>query len=122
MARPYLSLRQVGGAIGCGTNRTSTGIHPELFERAEELTDSGKPGSQFFPNTELAKGAIAFSHVARFAQPALVDGRLGLVMAPGVRLFRVLQFRSTRGRIARVDAVADPRGYGSSNWWSLMTD
>jgi len=55
-----------------------------------------------------AKGAIAFSGAARFAQPALVDGEVGLVVAPRGRLFRVLKFTITRGRIAEIDVIADP--------------
>jgi hypothetical protein len=55
-----------------------------------------------------AKGAVAFSQFARFAQQALVDGGVGLVFAPGGRLFRVLQFTITRGKIVKVDVVADP--------------
>jgi hypothetical protein len=56
---------------------------------------------------ELGEGAVAFSRVARFAQPALADGGVGLVFAPGGRLFRILQFTITRGKIVKVDVVAD---------------
>lgn len=55
-----------------------------------------------------AKGALAFSQHARFAQPALVDGAMGAVMAPRGRLFRALRFTITSGKIVRVDITADP--------------
>lgn len=57
-----------------------------------------------------AKGAVAFSRTVRFAfvQPALVDGAVGLVLARKGRLFRVLRFTIERGKIAKVDIVADP--------------
>jgi RNA polymerase sigma factor (sigma-70 family) len=55
-----------------------------------------------------AKGAIAFSRQARFVQPALIDGAVGLVMAPNGRLFRALLFGFKDGRISQVEVVADP--------------
>jgi RNA polymerase sigma-70 factor (ECF subfamily) len=55
-----------------------------------------------------AQGAIAASHGARFARPALVDGAVGLIVAPRGRLFRVLTFTIANGRITRVDVIADP--------------
>ena len=55
-----------------------------------------------------AKGAIAFSRSIRFAQPALVDGAVGIILAPRGRLFRVLTLAISNGKIARIDIVADP--------------
>lgn len=55
-----------------------------------------------------AKGALAFSQSARFAQPALVNGAVGLIVAPGGRLFRVLRFTTADGKIVHVDVIADP--------------
>jgi RNA polymerase sigma factor (sigma-70 family) len=55
-----------------------------------------------------AKGAIAFSRAARFVRPALVNGTVGIVMAPRGRLLRALSFTITRGKIAQVDVIADP--------------
>ena len=62
-----------------------------------------------------AKGALAFSRFAHFAQPALVDGAVGIVVAPRGRLFRVLHFTITHGKIAQVDVVADPTRLGQLN-------
>ena len=55
-----------------------------------------------------AKGAIAFAQAARFAQPALVDGEVGVVLAPGGRLRRVLRFIFMNDKIAEIEVVADP--------------
>jgi RNA polymerase sigma-70 factor (ECF subfamily) len=52
-----------------------------------------------------ATGALAFSKVARFVQPTLVNGAVGLVWAPRGRLFRVLSFTIACGKI---DVIADP--------------
>ena len=55
-----------------------------------------------------AKGALAFSRATRFTQPALVNGAVGLVLAPRGRLLRALSFTITRGKIVQVDVIADP--------------
>jgi len=54
-----------------------------------------------------AKGAVAFSQLARFVQPALINGTVGLVWAPGGRLTRVLTFTIADGKIVSVDVIAD---------------
>jgi len=55
-----------------------------------------------------AKGAIAAARGARFARPALVDGSVGVVVAPRGKLFRALTFTITRGKIVRIDVIGDP--------------
>jgi len=39
--------------------------------------------------------------------PALIDGSVGLVMAPKGRLFRVLRFTYEGGRIASAEVISD---------------
>jgi RNA polymerase sigma-70 factor (ECF subfamily) len=51
--------------------------------------------------------AVAFAKAARFTQPALVDGELGLVMAPGGHLQRVFKLTIANGKIAQVEIIAD---------------
>jgi RNA polymerase sigma-70 factor (ECF subfamily) len=45
---------------------------------------------------------------ARAAQPALVNGAVGVVVAPRGRLLMVLVFTIRGGKIVEIDAVADP--------------
>jgi RNA polymerase sigma factor (sigma-70 family) len=45
---------------------------------------------------------------ARAARPALVDGAVGVVVAPRGRLLMVLDFKIRDGKIVEIDAVADP--------------
>jgi RNA polymerase sigma-70 factor (ECF subfamily) len=56
---------------------------------------------------EVANNAQAFSANARFAQPALVDDAVGIVVAPYGRLALVLRFSVTAGRITAIDIHAD---------------
>ena len=53
---------------------------------------------------------------ARAARPVLVDGELGLVVAPRGRLLLVLRLTFADGRIAAIDVVADRRRSPGSNW------
>jgi hypothetical protein len=55
-----------------------------------------------------ARGAIAAARGARFAQPALIDGAVGLVVAPRGRLFRALRFTVAQGRVTAVEVIGDP--------------
>jgi RNA polymerase sigma-70 factor (ECF subfamily) len=56
----------------------------------------------------VARGAMASSGRAAFTQPALVDGAVGLVMAPRGRLFLVLSFEYDGDTITGIDVIADP--------------
>jgi RNA polymerase sigma-70 factor (ECF subfamily) len=62
--------------------------------------------------SEEVRGAPAvarqFSGRARAAQPALVDGDIGLVWAPGGQPRVVLGFTITHGKIVAIDQLADP--------------
>ena len=41
-------------------------------------------------------------------RPALVNGAAGAVLAPKERLFSVMAFTVTNGRITQIDALLDP--------------
>jgi RNA polymerase sigma factor (sigma-70 family) len=56
--------------------------------------------------------AATFSGRARAARPALVDGAVGLVWAPGGTPRVVFGFTMTRGKIVEIDLVADPERIG----------
>ena len=53
--------------------------------------------------------ALTFSRRARYGQPALVNGAVGIVVAPRGRLLTVLRFEFAGGRIAAIDVIADPQ-------------
>ena len=59
-----------------------------------------------------AQGAIAFSRMARVVQPALIDGSVGLLLAPGGQLSRALIFKIANGKIVEFEIVADPARLG----------
>jgi RNA polymerase sigma-70 factor (ECF subfamily) len=54
-----------------------------------------------------AKGAVAYAAAMRFAHVALVDGAVGLIMAPKGRLFSALRFTFAGGRVAAAEVITD---------------
>ncbi|HEY1959078.1 MAG TPA: sigma-70 family RNA polymerase sigma factor [Polyangiaceae bacterium] len=57
---------------------------------------------------QWAKGAVAFSRAVGMGAVALVDGSVGLVLAPGGKLQRALRFTFAGGKIATAEVVAEP--------------
>lgn len=55
-----------------------------------------------------ARGAVAFARLARFVQPALVNGSVGLVTVTRGRLTRALSFKFANGKVVEADILADP--------------
>jgi RNA polymerase sigma-70 factor (ECF subfamily) len=59
--------------------------------------------------TEAVAGHTAtYSTLYPFVRPALVNGAAGAVVAPRGRLFSVMAFTVTNGKITQIDALLDP--------------
>jgi RNA polymerase sigma factor (sigma-70 family) len=56
-----------------------------------------------------AKRAVEAARGARLARLAMVDGSVGLIVAPRGRLFRVLRFTFANGLIAGMEVIGDPQ-------------
>ena len=56
----------------------------------------------------VARQARVFMRLARFAQPVLVNGAVGVVVAPFGRLCYVAQFTISDGKIAQINVMTDP--------------
>ena len=56
----------------------------------------------------VAKGARIASERARLARLALVNGTVGVVMAPRGKLFLAMDFTITDDTVTRIDIIADP--------------
>ncbi len=57
---------------------------------------------------EVAGHAATYSKLYPFVMPALVNGAAGAVVAPRGRLFSVMAFTVTNGKITQIDALIDP--------------
>jgi hypothetical protein len=57
----------------------------------------------------MAEQAPFFSRLARFVQPALVNGAAGIVSwFPGGQLFFVMGFTVRHGKIVEINVLGDP--------------
>jgi Sigma-70, region 4 len=85
-------------------------LDPDVVLRADRAAVPPGAASEVRGAPAVAKQALAYSGRARFAQPALVNGAAGVVVAPRGRLFVVLGLTVTRGKIVEIDVVATGRG------------
>jgi hypothetical protein len=70
--------------------------------------DSGSVMAVATISLSAPQGALASSERARFTQPALLNGAVGLVMAPRGQLVVALRFTITADKITEIDPAADP--------------
>ena len=56
----------------------------------------------------VARHTTTYSRLSPYVQPALVNGAAGAVVAPRRRLFSVMAFTVTNGKITQIDALVDP--------------
>ncbi len=83
-------------------------LDPDVMVRADRA--AGPPGAlrEVRGARAVAQQALTFSRRARFAEPALVNGAVGIVVAPRGRLFAVMLFTVRRNKIVEIDVLADP--------------
>src|SRR5262245_46182224 len=83
-------------------------LDPDVVFRADAAAGvSGSP-TEIRGARKWARGALAFSGFAQYAQPALVSGAVGLVLAAGGRLSRAMTFKIADGKIIQVEVIAEP--------------
>ncbi len=83
-------------------------LDPDVVLRADRAAMPAGASREVRGAPTVAKQALARSGRARFAQLALVNGAVGIVMAPRGRLFLVLRLTIRHGKIVEIDVVADP--------------
>src|ERR671913_157113 len=67
-------------------------LDPDLVVRADMAGWGGAP-TEIRGAAVWAKGAVAYGHLAQLTRPALVNGAIGVVVAPRGRLSRALTFK-----------------------------
>lgn len=81
-------------------------LDPDVVLRADRPAVIAGASTEVRGAREVARRAV--ERGARAARPALVDGAVGVVVAPRGRLLMVLRFRVRDGKIVEIDAIADP--------------
>ncbi len=82
-------------------------LDPDVLIRTDTAGVSGEP-REIRGAENWARGAIAYSRLARFVHPAIVNGAVGLVLASRGRLSRALEFKIATGKIVQVDVITAP--------------
>jgi len=87
-------------------------LDPDLVVRADMPARPGAP-SEIRGAAVYARQAVAFAQLARLAQPAVVNGSVGIVMAPRGRLLRALRLTIVSGKITEIEVIANPARLGA---------
>jgi RNA polymerase sigma factor (sigma-70 family) len=83
-------------------------LDPDLVVRADM---PGAP-AEIRGAAAWAKGAVAYGHLARNTQRAMVNGAIGIVVAPRGRLVRALRFTIANGKITEIEVIGNPARLG----------
>jgi RNA polymerase sigma factor (sigma-70 family) len=86
-------------------------LDPDLVVRADMPVPSGAP-SEIRGAAVWAKGAIAYGQLAQLTRPALVNGAIGVVVAPRGRLVRALRFTIANDKITEIEVIGTPARLG----------
>jgi RNA polymerase sigma factor (sigma-70 family) len=83
-------------------------LDPDVVVRADPGVGPAGAPSEVRGAPAVARQALAFSRRGRYARLALVNGAVGIVVAPHGRLSTVMAFAVTRGKIVEIEVIADP--------------
>ncbi|HTJ85091.1 MAG TPA: sigma-70 family RNA polymerase sigma factor [Polyangiaceae bacterium] len=78
-----------------------------VIRDANATRDVGKP-RELRRAATWAPQLIALSRALRPVEPALLDGSVGLILAPSGKVLRALRFTFANDRVTRLDVIGDP--------------
>jgi RNA polymerase sigma factor (sigma-70 family) len=80
-------------------------LDPDLVVRADMAEG---PVPEVRGAETWARQAVVYGQMSRMARPALVDGRVGIVMAPRGRLLRALRMTFVNDRVTEIEVIGNP--------------
>ncbi len=83
-------------------------LDPDITAHVDDTSAAAGAPREVHGAEEWARQGIAAARGAKAARPVLVDGNVGVVVAPGGRLFRVLRFTFAHDKIASIEVIGDP--------------
>lgn len=83
-------------------------LDPDFVIRADAVASRTSAGTEVRGPENWARGAVQYGQMARVAQLALIDGVVGLVVAPRGKLARVLTFTFAGDKVASIEVIAEP--------------
>jgi RNA polymerase sigma-70 factor (ECF subfamily) len=90
-------------------------LHPDVELRIDGGALREEASLRLRGAEAIAAGTATYSKLYPFVRPALVNGVAGAVVAPAGRVFSVMAFTVTNGKITRIDVLADPERLGQLN-------
>jgi RNA polymerase sigma factor (sigma-70 family) len=105
--------REVVGAFFAASRRGDLDallalLDPDVAVRADRSAVPAGVPRQVNGAAAVVRQALAYSRIARSAQPVLVNGAVGGIVALPHQPFAVMTFTVTNGKIGRIDIIADP--------------
>ncbi len=83
-------------------------LAPDVVRRVDPAALRAGGAAELRGARAVAEETVLLARNARFAAPALVDGTVGLVVAPHGRLLFALTVTTEDGRVTAYDVIADP--------------
>jgi RNA polymerase sigma factor (sigma-70 family) len=83
-------------------------LAPDVVRRADPAAVPPGAAAEVRGAQAVAEGTMVLGRRAQFAELALVNGTVGVVVAPGGQLLIALTFSIDAGQIAAYDVIADP--------------
>jgi len=83
-------------------------LDPDVVRRADRAAVPSEAAREIRGAAMVAREALAHTDRAQFARPALVNGSVGILVAPRGRLFMALRCTVRGGRIVEMEVIADP--------------
>jgi RNA polymerase sigma factor (sigma-70 family) len=84
-------------------------LDPDVVLRADGGEERNRPTVTLRGARSVAENASGAAKLGRYVRPALVNGAAGAVVVVNGRLFAVMGFTVTDGRIAAIDLLYDPQ-------------
>ncbi len=90
-------------------------LDPDAVVRIDGAARLAIAAADAAPTVREVRGAstwvkqfVALSRGLRFVQPALINGSVGLILAPGGKLSRALTFTFANAKVTQVEVIGDP--------------
>jgi RNA polymerase sigma factor (sigma-70 family) len=83
-------------------------LDPDVVRRADRVAVPSGATTELRGATAVVNETLAHRDLARVARPVLVNGSVGIVVAPGGRLRTVIRCTVKQGKIKEMDVIADP--------------
>ena len=89
-------------------------LDPEAVIRIDAAARIDAPAAEAGKAREVrgastwVKQFVALSRGMRFVQPALIDGSIGVILAPGGKPSKVMAVTFANGKVTRVEVIGDP--------------